>query len=89
MGSTEATYRCTCTAAQVLLEPVAPSDPAVLGRIFEDEGVHFHEFQTKKKRKEAKAAAEEAKEEAILKGRTPEEAQMSLAYSRKFAFIHG
>ncbi|GAX23152.1 hypothetical protein FisN_33Lh044 [Fistulifera solaris] len=57
------------------LEPVAPQDPAQLGRIFEDEGVHFHEFQTKKKRKEAKAAAEQAKEEALLKGRTPDEAQ--------------
>jgi serine/threonine protein kinase len=57
------------------LEPVAPQDPLQLGRIFEDDGVHFHEFQTKKKRKEAKAAAEQAKEEALLKGRTPDEAQ--------------
>ena len=58
-------------------EPVAPANPAELGETLNIGGPngHFHEFQTKKKRKQAKAFAEEAKEKARLKGATEEEAQ--------------
>ena len=55
-------------------EPVAPDDPSQLGRVLK-EGVHFHEFQTKKKRKQAKAKGEEAREEALKNGADNEEAQ--------------
>ncbi|EEC50252.1 predicted protein, partial [Phaeodactylum tricornutum CCAP 1055/1] len=43
-------------------QPVAPEDPAELGEIQVGPGGHFHEFQTKKKRKEAKIVAEAARE---------------------------
>lgn len=71
------------TAANVLnhryfwTEPVAPENPAELGETLTVGGPdgHFHEFQTKKKRKQAKAIADEAKEKARLEGKTEEEAQ--------------
>ena len=56
-------------------QPVVPENLAELGEIQVGPGGHFHEFQTKKKRKEAKALADEAKKEAKLKGATSEEAQ--------------
>jgi cyclin-dependent kinase 12/13 len=56
-------------------QPVAPEDPAELGEIQVGPGGHFHEFQTKKKRKEAKIVAEAAREKAKFKGATEEEAQ--------------
>ncbi|GKY98602.1 hypothetical protein MPSEU_000816900 [Mayamaea pseudoterrestris] len=55
-------------------EPAVPPNPADWGRIHVPGG-HFHEFQTKKKRKQAKAQAEKTKEEALLKGLSEEEAK--------------
>ena len=58
-------------------EPVAPANPAELRETLQLDGPngHFHEFQTKKKRKEAKALADEAKEMARIQGKTEAEAQ--------------
>lgn len=56
-------------------QPVAPLDPSELGSIQVGPGGHFHEFQTKKKRREAKVKAEQAKEDALFKGATEEEAK--------------
>jgi len=55
--------------------PVAPADPADLGQIQVGPDGHFHEFQTKKKRKEAKVVAEKAKSDALTKGATENEAK--------------
>ena len=57
-----------------LAHPVAPENPADLGTIQVGPGGHFHEFQTKKKRKEAKALADEAKKEATAQGLSEKEA---------------
>lgn len=55
-------------------QPVAPDNPADLGEI-QHAGGDFHEFGTKKKRRQAKVVAEEAKEKAKSKGCTEEEAR--------------
>ncbi|KAG7360375.1 serine/threonine protein kinase [Nitzschia inconspicua] len=57
-----------------LTEPIAPDRPEDLGAI-NVEGGHFHEFQTKKKRREAKAAAEKIRQTALDGGHTEKEAQ--------------
>ena len=54
--------------------PAAPDDPTQLGRLEVGPMGHFHEFQTKKKRKEAKAAAEKARNDARTGGATEKEA---------------
>lgn len=49
------------------VEPIAPSDPAALGSIDlgdGNDGSGYHEFQTKKRRREAKAVAKQAEDEA-------------------------
>ena len=58
-----------------LSEPKAPENPEELPPLDLGEGGHFHEFQTKKKRREAKREAEKAKEEALELGKSPKEAQ--------------
>ena len=65
--------------------PVAPDDPSTLGRLEVGPDGHFHEFQTKKKRKEAKAAAEKIRSEAIDRGLTKEEAKEE--YDKAYASI--
>jgi serine/threonine protein kinase len=55
-------------------EPFAPERPEDLGAI-QLEGGHFHEFQTKKKRKEAKKIAEQARQNALEMGQTERDAQ--------------
>lgn len=50
------------------LEPIAPEDPKDLGSINLGGGLGYHEFQTKKRRREAKAAAKLAEENAINRG---------------------
>jgi serine/threonine protein kinase len=57
-----------------LSEPVAPDRPEDLGPM-NVEGGHFHEFQTKKKRREAKAFAEKIRQTALDGGHTAKEAQ--------------
>lgn len=57
-----------------LSEPRAPERPEDLGSI-QVEGGHFHEFQTKKKRKEAKKIAEQARQNALEMGQSDREAQ--------------
>ena len=57
--------------------PVAPDDPAALGTVLEP-GIHFHEFQTKKVRKQAKAAAEQARDAMLEQGASPEAAKAQL-----------
>ena len=56
-------------------QPVAPADPAELGTIQVGPGGDFHEFQTKKKRREAKAIAEKARDDALFKGASDSEAK--------------
>jgi len=56
-----------------LTEPTAPEDPTVLGRIDIGGEVGFHEFQTKKRRREAKTVAKKAEEEAKRKGKNAEQ----------------
>jgi len=57
-------------------KPRAPEYPEQLGRIQLGNGEEdFHEFHTKKKRKEAKFLANAAKEEAMEQGATDEEAE--------------
>jgi len=54
-----------------IMEPKAPEDPSELGKIQIDgktEKDNFHEFQTKKARKEAKVVAEAARKEAVKLG---------------------
>lgn len=54
-----------------IMDPKAPDDPAELGRIEiegKNESDNFHEFQTKKIRKEAKVIAEAAKKAAAKQG---------------------
>eukprot|EP00956_Cyclotella_meneghiniana_P024740 scaffold50091_cov62-Cyclotella_meneghiniana.AAC.1 len=49
------------------VEPIAPSDPTQLGSIDlgdGNDGSGYHEFQTKKRRREAKAVAKQAEDEA-------------------------
>lgn len=55
-------------------EPAIPPNPMDWG-VIHVPGGHFHEFQTKKKRRQAKAHAETIKEEALLKGLSEEEAK--------------
>lgn len=57
-----------------LSEPRAPDRPEELGAL-QIEGGHFHEFQTKKKRKEAKVVAEKTKQNALEMGKSEKEAQ--------------
>ena len=50
-------------------EPIAPEDPTTLGKIdLGGDGSGYHEFQTKKRRREAKAVAKLAEERAISMG---------------------
>ncbi len=50
-------------------EPVAPADPRDLGTInVGGDGSGYHEFQTKKRRREAKAVAKVAEEESKSRG---------------------
>lgn len=55
-------------------QPVAPVDPTELGRIDVAVEGHFHEFQTKQKRRQAKQQAEEARDKAVSKGASADEA---------------
>jgi cyclin-dependent kinase 12/13 len=55
-------------------EPRAPDRPEELGAL-QVEGGHFHEFQTKKKRKEAKVVAEKTRQNALEMGKTDKQAQ--------------
>jgi cyclin-dependent kinase 12/13 len=55
-------------------QPVAPENPAELGRIDVAVDGHFHEFQTKQKRKQAKTHAEQVREQALRDGATAEAA---------------
>ncbi len=57
-----------------LQEPRAPEQPEQLGEM-KLAGGSFHEFQTKKKRKEAKAQAEKIKQAALDGGHTVEQAK--------------
>lgn len=57
-----------------LSDPRAPDNPEELGRL-EIEGGHFHEFQTKKKRKEARGIAEKAKLNCLEMGGSDKAAQ--------------
>jgi hypothetical protein len=57
-----------------LADPKAPDQPEDLPPLHL-EGGHFHEFQTKKKRREAKGIAEKARDAAIETGRSQKEAQ--------------
>ena len=73
------------TSRYFLTEPRAPENPEELGLV--DLGTsggdgHFHEFQTKKRRREAKAVAEKARKETKEKGCTEKEAEAaySVAY---------
>jgi hypothetical protein len=64
------------TSRYFLAEPRAPDDPAELGVLQLGEGGgHFHEFQTKKKRREAKAVAKKASEEAKAMGLSEKDAE--------------
>ena len=68
------------------LKPTLPSDgsaPAV-GTIGMGGG-NFHEFQTKKRRREAKAIAENCKREAIEKGFSKEEAEKAASRAQNEA----
>ena len=58
-----------------LQEPRAPDQPESLGEMKLAEGGSFHEFQTKKKRKEAKVEAEKIKQAALDGGHTVKQAQ--------------
>ena len=49
-------------------QPVAPDNPAELGRIAVAEDGHFHEFVTKQKRKQAKQLAEQSRDTALRSG---------------------
>ena len=55
-------------------QPVAPENPAELGRIDVAVDGHFHEFQTKQKRKQAKTQAEQVREKALRDGVSAEAA---------------
>lgn len=57
-----------------LSDPRPPDRPEELGTLLV-EGGHFHEFQTKKKRREAKHVAEKARQTALDGGRSEKEAQ--------------
>ena len=53
------------------IEPIAPLDPSELGTIDlgdGNDGSGYHEFQTKKRRREAKAVAKQAEDEARRRG---------------------
>lgn len=53
------------------VEPLAPTDPSELGTIDlgdGNDGSGYHEFQTKKRRREAKAVAKQAEDEAKRRG---------------------
>jgi len=54
-------------------EPLVPEDPKELGTInLGGDGSGYHEFQTKKRRREAKAVAKNAEEEAKMRGESVE-----------------
>eukprot|EP00978_Attheya_sp_CCMP212_P006861 scaffold15989_cov54-Attheya_sp.AAC.6 len=67
-----------------LSEPRAPDRPEQLGSIVLGDGNegNFHEFQTKKRRREAKVIAEKAKEEARARGE--EETGVTAAYDEAY-----
>mmetsp|Transcript_18474 Transcript_18474/g.39956 ORF Transcript_18474/g.39956 Transcript_18474/m.39956 type:complete len:885 (-) Transcript_18474:4731-7385(-) len=51
------------------VEPIAPNDPTELGKIdLGGDGAGYHEFQTKKRRREAKIVAKKAEEDAKRNG---------------------
>ena len=54
-------------------EPMAPEDPRALGRIDIGGEAGFHEFQTKKRRREAKVVAKKAEEDAKGKGKSSDQ----------------
>ena len=54
--------------------PKAPDRPEDLGRLDVAEDGHFHEFQTKQKRREAKQVADRKRAAAIVKGKSESEA---------------
>lgn len=56
-------------------QPVPPENPEELGRIEVAEDGHFHEFQTKQKRREAKAIADGKRDEALRNGMSKTEAE--------------
>ena len=62
------TAKSALTSRYFLSEPRAPDDPADLGKIdlgdADDGSGNFHEFQTKKRRREAKVVAQKASENA-------------------------
>jgi len=62
------TAKAALTSRYFLSEPRAPDDPADLGKIdlgdADDGSGNFHEFQTKKRRREAKLVAQKASENA-------------------------
>eukprot|EP00816_Leptocylindrus_hargravesii_P002479 CAMPEP_0196805396 /NCGR_PEP_ID=MMETSP1362-20130617/5158_1 /TAXON_ID=163516 /ORGANISM="Leptocylindrus danicus, Strain CCMP1856" /LENGTH=661 /DNA_ID=CAMNT_0042178287 /DNA_START=119 /DNA_END=2101 /DNA_ORIENTATION=+ len=61
--------RRALTSKYFITEPRAPADPWELGRVLDyDDHANFHEFQTKKKRKEAKLLAEAARKDAEKQG---------------------
>lgn len=64
------------TSRYFLTEPRAPERPQDLGILqLGHGGGHFHEFQTKKKRREAKAVAKKASNDARARGLTDKEAE--------------
>lgn len=64
------------TSRYFLTEPRAPDRPEDLGKLeLGRGGGHFHEFQTKKKRREAKALAKKASNEARAAGMSSKEAE--------------
>ncbi|KAL7521497.1 hypothetical protein ACHAWX_006172 [Stephanocyclus meneghinianus] len=64
------TARGALTHRYFRVEPIAPSDPSELGTIDlgDGDGSGYHEFQTKKRRREAKAVAKQAEDEAKRRG---------------------
>ncbi|GMI07164.1 hypothetical protein TrLO_g11038 [Triparma laevis f. longispina] len=71
------------------LKPTLPSDGSVpdVGRIGMGGG-NFHEFQTKKRRREAKVIAENCKREAIEKGFSKEEAEQAATRAQNDAMTN-
>eukprot|EP00563_Minutocellus_polymorphus_P014550 CAMPEP_0181060926 /NCGR_PEP_ID=MMETSP1070-20121207/22239_1 /TAXON_ID=265543 /ORGANISM="Minutocellus polymorphus, Strain NH13" /LENGTH=974 /DNA_ID=CAMNT_0023140829 /DNA_START=44 /DNA_END=2969 /DNA_ORIENTATION=- len=72
------TAKTALTARYFRSEPLAPDDPAELGTIdlgdADDGSGNFHEFQTKKRRREAKAVAQKASDAAKRAGEDDKEA---------------
>jgi serine/threonine protein kinase len=57
-------------------QPVAPTNPSDLGTLQVSASGDYHEFKTKQKRRQAKAVAEEAKQDALFNGASHEEAML-------------